>query len=665
MGYVMSVAGNGTSNNGQAATSIKSYAPATGELLGEAPITSAEDVKKAVARARRAQEAWGALPVAERGKRMLRFRDALVDRADEVIDLLVRECGKPRHEALLHEVMVVADLCTHFVKVAPSVLAPRSIPLHLMKHRRSMLHYAPRGVVGVISPWNYPFQLPLRDIVTALIAGNAAVLKPSEVTPLVALKAKEIWDGAGLPEDLFQVVTGFGATGAALIDAGIQFLVFTGGVATGRKVAAACGERLIPCVMELGGKAPLIACADADLERTARAIVFGGFSNCGQICIAVERVYAHREIHDKLLDRVVALTGELRQGDPAKSIVDVGAIIFPQQIEIAEKHIADAVQKGAEIKTGGKRATGPGQFFPPTVLAGCNHTMTVMKEEIFGPVVPFMKVTTEEEAVRLANESHLGLNAYVFSADREHGARIAERVQAGSVLVNDVLSNGGTVEAPFGGIKQSGFGRAMGDDALREMCDVKHISVDRVSTENDPLWFPYTEKSYAWFKKGLRAMFGGGSVLGASAICSYRERSRHPRKKRKKRRKTAKTQEEKRRPSFPSFLRLCVEIRPFEPPVASPGPPISSPPLRVARRVRVLEDHRLQVNLALYHRLPEQVGEQHRRRRREAREALDQHHAHEILGAEDLRRPTVERQVRDEREHPALGPPHQLDPLLG
>ncbi len=515
MGYVSAdrAQGNGTSTNGQSASRIRSYAPATGELIGEAPVTTPEEVKKVVERARRAQRAWGALPVEERASRMLRFRDAIVDRADEIVDLISRECGKPKHEALLHEIMVVADLTTYFAKVAPTVLAPREVPLHMFKHRKSWIHYMPRGVVGVISPWNFPFQLPLRDVVTALIAGNAAVLKPSEVTPLIALKAKEVWDGAGLPEDLFQVVTGYGPTGAALIDSGIQFLVFTGGVATGKRVAAACGERLIPCVMELGGKAPLIACPDADLERTARAVVFGGFSNLGQVCVSVERVYAHRDIYEPLVARVVELTKELRQGDPAKGTVDVGAIIFPQQIDVAEKHIADALSKGAELKCGGKRGDGPGQFFEPTVLTNCNQSMTVMREEIFGPIVPIMSVATEDEAVRLSNDSHLGLNAYVFSADREHGRRLAERVEAGSVLVNDVISNGGCPDVPFGGIKQSGFGRAMGDDSLREMCDSRHISVDRVATSKDPLWFPYSDKSYAWFKRGLRAMFSGGGLL--------------------------------------------------------------------------------------------------------------------------------------------------------
>ena len=514
MGNVVSVAEKGTGTNGHAAARIRSYAPATGELLGEAPNMTADEVRQTVARARRAQEAWAALPVEERANRVLRFRDAIVDRSEEIVDLLARECGKPRHEALLHEVLVVADIATYFAKNAAKILAPRQLSLHLMKHRKSYIHLVPRGVVGVISPWNFPFQLPLRDVVTALIAGNAAVLKPSEVTPLIALKAKEIWDGAGLPEDVFQVVTGYGPTGAALIDAGIQFLVLTGSVATGKKVAAACGERLIPCVMELGGKAPLIACSDADVERTARAITFGGFANCGQVCISVERVYAHRDVHDAILERVVELTRELKQGDPAKDVVDVGAIIFAPQIDIAEKHIADAVGKGAVVRAGGHRLPGKGQFFEPTVLAGCDHSMTVMTDEIFGPIVPFMKVASEEEAVRLANASHLGLNAYVFSADKEHGHRLAERVEAGSVLVNDVLSNGGTVEAPFGGIKQSGFGRAMGDDALREMCDARHISVDRVAMgAKDPVWFPYTETSYGWFKKGLRVMFGGGGLM--------------------------------------------------------------------------------------------------------------------------------------------------------
>lgn len=491
---------------------IRSYAPATGELLGEVAIQSASEVQSAVVRARRAQETWGQLPPKERGKRVLAFRDALVERTDEVVELVVRECGKPKHEALVHEVLVTADQVTFFGKNAGRLLAPREIELHLLKHRKSTLHYVPRGVVGVISPWNFPLQLPMRDVVTAVIAGNAAVLKPSEVTPLIALKLKEIWDSSGLPEDLFQVVTGLGPTGAALIDAGIDFLVFTGGVATGRKVAAACGERLIPCVLELGGKAPLIACSDADIERTASAIVYGGFTNSGQACISVERVYAHREVHDQLLDKVVELTKKLRIGNPETGVVDIGAITYPQQMDVAERHIADAVSKGAVVRAGGKRVVSGGQLFEPTILANCNHEMTVMTQEIFGPIVPFMKVGTEDEALRLANESHLGLNAYVFSKDRKHAERLAQRVQAGSVLVNDVISNGGMPEAPFGGIKQSGFGRALGEDALREMSNVRHVNVERVPLYTAPHAFPYTESSYRWLKRGIQTLFSGSGI---------------------------------------------------------------------------------------------------------------------------------------------------------
>lgn len=492
---------------------IRVHAPATGQLLGEARVTSPDEVRALVARARRAQESWGALPVEERCARILRFRDALIDREEELTDLLSKECGKPRHEALLHEVAIIAQLATYFAKKAPEVLKTREVPLELLKYRRAFVSYEPRGVVGVIAPWNYPLNLPFRDAILALVAGNAVVIKPSEVTPLIALRAKEVWDQAGLPNDLLQIVPGYGPTGAALIDAGIDFCVFTGGVATGKKVAAACGERLIPCVMELGGKAPLVACADADVERTARAAVFGGFTNSGQVCISVERVYAHREIHDQLLARIVELTKELRQGDPAASSVDVGAIIFPKQMEIAEAHIADAVQKGARLETGGRRVEGPGQFFQPTVLSGCDHTMTVMKEEIFGPIVPVMKVASEEEAVRLANDSHLGLNAYVFTRDREHGRRLAARIQAGSVLVNDVVLNGGMAETPFGGIKQSGFGRVMGDDSLKEFCNPKHIGVDRVATAKDPLWFPYTDRTLSIARKAVKAVLGGGGAL--------------------------------------------------------------------------------------------------------------------------------------------------------
>lgn len=488
--------------------------PATGERLGAVPIASADDVANTIARAKKAQAAWGVLPVEERCTRLWRLRDALVARADEIVDVVSRECGKPRAEALGHEVMVAVDQLTYYCKNAPRILAPRELPLHLLKHKKSVLHYHPRGVVGVISPWNFPFVIPMASVFAALVTGSAAVVKPSEVTPLSVQKAKEIFDATGLPEDLFGVVHGHGDVGQALIQGGIQKLIFTGGVETGKRVAAACGAHLVPCVLELGGKAPLIACADCDVERTANAIVFGGFVNAGQACIAVERVYAHEEIHDPLVRRVHELTEELRQGDPSKDTVEIGAVTLPKQIEAVEALVADAVKKGARVITGGKRLPGVGQFFEPTVLAACDPTMTVMKEEIFGPIVPIQKVASEDEAVRLANDSHLGLNAYVFTKDREKGKRLARRIQAGSVVVNDVLINYGAVEAPFGGTKQSGFGHVHGDDALRDMAEVRHVFTGRLpEPASDPTWFPYSSTKYRWQRRLFRAFFGRGGMV--------------------------------------------------------------------------------------------------------------------------------------------------------
>jgi succinate-semialdehyde dehydrogenase/glutarate-semialdehyde dehydrogenase len=264
--------------------------------------------------------------------------------------------------------------------------------------------------------------------------------------------------------------------------------------------------------MELGGKAPLLACDDCDLERTARAIVFGAFANSGQACISVERVYVHESVYDPLVERVRALTGELRQGDPARDYVDVGAIILARQIEVVQRQVDDALRKGARLVSGGHARQGPGTFFEPTVLADCDHTMSVMTEETFGPVVPLMRVRNDDEAVGLANDSRLGLNAYVFTRSRARARRLAERLEAGNVVVNDVLSNYATVDAPFGGIKDSGYGRIRGVIGLREMCHSKHVSFDRVTPPSrDPIWFPYTAKSFHWLERGMRLLYGGGS----------------------------------------------------------------------------------------------------------------------------------------------------------
>jgi succinate-semialdehyde dehydrogenase/glutarate-semialdehyde dehydrogenase len=334
-------------------------------------------------------------------------------------------------------------------------------------------------------------------------------LKPSEVTPLIALKARELYLAADLPPDLFHVVTGRGPTGAALIDGGIDYCVFTGSVATGKKVAAACGERLIGCTLELGGKAPAIVCADADLDRTAQAITWGGFANSGQVCASVERVYAVSSIHDELVSKIVAHARELRQGDASgPQDVDVGAMAWDRQVDNVEKLVDAAVAAGAKVETGGHRKPGPGLFFEPTVLSSCRQDMDVMRKEIFGPVIPIMKVDSEDEAVKLANDSHLGLLAYVFTRDRERGRRIAERIEAGTVMVNDVLNTYACPETPWGGVKQSGIGRTHSVIGLRDMCEIRHVNHDRVALGREVWWYPYKEGTFKALLRGARLLFG-------------------------------------------------------------------------------------------------------------------------------------------------------------
>jgi len=489
---------------------IISRNPATGEALGEVPVMDLTAVDEAVARARSAQRYWADVDIERRCEMVLTFRDALVEDTDAFCEAISLENGKPRVEALVHDVLSVADLCTFFAKRGPEFLAPRRISLHLLKHRASYIHYVPRGVVGVIGPWNFPFALPFGPTIMSLIAGNAVVIKPSEWSPLIALRAKALFDRVGLPPDLVQIVTGYGETGAALIEARVDHMVFIGSVRTGRRVAAACGERLIPCTLELGGKAPAIVCADADLERTARALVWGAFANAGQVCASVERVFAASPIHDALVARVTELANALRQGDPQRFDTDVGATCFPRQLEVAEALIEDAVAKGAKVVTGGKRGEGPGQFFPPTVLADVQTDMRILHEESFSPLMPIMRVRDEEEAIALANETRYGLLAYVFTRDRAKGRRIAERVEAGTVMVNDVLSTYGAPETPWSGVKDSGIGRIHSDDGLRDLCQARHVNYDLIGPLKRELWwYPYDERIYTWGKKALRFLFGG------------------------------------------------------------------------------------------------------------------------------------------------------------
>jgi len=492
---------------------IRNTEPATGRPLPPLRIHGPEEVREIVARARAAQKRWAALSWKEREEKLLAFRSLLVDRTEEVVALLMQESGKPRFEALTHEVFPVADLTHFFARRARKILRDESIGLHLFGPlKRSTIHYVPRGVVGVISPWNYPFSIPVGDVVMALAAGNAVVVKPSEWTPRILLKAQELFWEAGLDPDLFAVVLGGGETGAALVDAGIDMMIFTGSVATGRKVGAACGERLIPFVAELGGKDPAIVLPDAKVEDVARQVVWGAFANAGQICASVERVLVHESIYEPFVRRVVELTRSLRQGDPAAAgtdHVDLGAMVVPGQVEIVQAHVADAVAKGARVLTGG-RAWGENgaRFFEPTVLVDVTPEMRIWREETFGPCLPIRPFRNEADAIADANDSPFGLSAYVFSTDIERAERIARQLEAGTVMINDVLYTHALPETPWGGMKQSGVGRVHGLQGLKDLCEIRHVNQPRISML--PLWmYPYREKTFGLFATAMRKLFKG------------------------------------------------------------------------------------------------------------------------------------------------------------
>jgi acyl-CoA reductase-like NAD-dependent aldehyde dehydrogenase len=368
------------------------------------------------------------------------------------------------------------------------------------------VHFRPLGVVGVITPWNGPFILSLNPTVQALLAGNAVVLKPSEVTPFSPRILVELLREAGVPEGVVTCLDGDGETGAALVNGGVDKISFTGSVRTGKRIAEACAKQLIPCTLELGGKDAMIVCEDADLERAASGAVFNSMFNTGQVCIGVERIYVVEKVADKFCSLVKEKVKALRHGQGENS--DVGSVFWDKQIAIIQRHIDDAKSKGATIEVGGDVDTAQGDlFFKPTLVTNVTHDMALMKEETFGPVAAIMRVKDEEEAIRLANDSDYGLSASVWTKDKEKGVRIAKRIQAGSVIINDASMMYGVLEASFGGIKDSGLGQVNGPNALRSYTHELPILIDRWGLPKEEVWYPYTEKTAKTLQKTLTYMF--------------------------------------------------------------------------------------------------------------------------------------------------------------
>ncbi|OBJ73610.1 aldehyde dehydrogenase family protein [Mycobacterium sp. 1274756.6] len=469
--------------------------PIDGTVVGEVPDHTGAAVAAMAERLRDSQPEWEAIGPANRRKWLRRFQDWVLDNADHLADVIQAESGKTRAEACT-EPIVAADVLHYWAANAKRFLAddrPRQPgPLGLTK--KLITAYRPYPLVAVISPWNFPLLLPALDVVPALAAGAVVLLKPSELTPFAAVAFVDGWAEIGAPPVL-ALATGAGATGAAVL-AQADFVQFTGSTATGRKIAVACAERLIPHSLELGGKDPAIVLADADVDRAANGIAWGGMANSGQVCISVERVYVEAPVYDEFVAKLTAAVATLRQGrDGGRCDHDVGPLASTAQCAIVQRHVEEAVAAGAVVATGG-RPTGVGTFFQPTVLVDVTQAMTCMTEETFGPTLPVLKVADEEEAIRLANDSCYGLSATVWTADKRRGERVARRLQAGGVNVNDVWSNAFAHALPMAGWKQSGIGaRSGGAAGIRKYCRPQAITVPRTPTgSREPLWFPSTPR---------------------------------------------------------------------------------------------------------------------------------------------------------------------------
>lgn len=487
---------------------LSSYNPATGDLLGSVPIFSAAEVDAVVARARVAAETWSTRSFAARNEELDAFRHAIAAAADSIADILTRENGKPEVEALTEVMMSLGHLKSATAR-AESAMATRKVGSGLLANFRATVTYQPLGVIGVIGPWNYPLNTPMGSIAYALAAGNAVVWKPSELTPLVALEIEKIAKRVFALPDLLQVVTGAGATGAALAKAAVDKISFTGSAATGKRVMLAAAERLTPVLLELGGKDPMIVSDDADLEKAAEAAVYGGLTNSGQACISVERIYVVDSVHDKFVAEVVKQVRDLKVGGDDG---DLGAMTSEAQVVIVRDHLEDAIAKGAKVLTGGPAAIS-GSFIQPTVLTNVTHQMKVMTEETFGPVIPIQKVKSVDEAVRLANDSRYGLGSTVFAG--KSARDIASKLRAGMTSINSVMAFAGIYNLPFGGVGDSGFGRIHGDEGIREFTRVKSTAEQSFSLPMNMMSFRQPKDLPKKLRGMIKQLYGDGVVSKA------------------------------------------------------------------------------------------------------------------------------------------------------
>ncbi len=471
---------------------LEVYNPATSELIANVPIDSPDSVAETVARVRANQAEWEAIGIEGRYRWLAQLRDWLLDNSERVLDTMLRETGKVRPDAA-NEPVYLADLINFYGTKAEQFIGEEAVRPHtpLLAAKKLRVQYRPHPVVGIISPWNFPLILALGDAIPAMQAGAAVVIKPSEFTPLGLAEVVKAWKEEIGGPDVLDCVQGIGETGGALVDA-VDFVQFTGSDRTGRKVMARAAKTLTPVSLELGGKDPMIVLADADIDRAANAAAWGGMMNAGQICMSVERIYVEEPAYDEFVAKLTGEVGRLRQGPDAKGHgMEVGAMTSPNQIGIVEDQVEDALTSGARALTGGKRAASAGDYFEPTVLVDVDHSMKVMRDETFGPVVGVMKVRDAEEALRLANDSRYGLSGSVFG-EKDRAERVARRVECGAVNVNDVLVNYLATDVPMGGWKESGIGYRHGEPGIKKYCRTESVVITRFGGKREPTWYPYT-----------------------------------------------------------------------------------------------------------------------------------------------------------------------------
>ena len=503
-----------TTETRPAASTLESFNPATGELVGSVATITPEQVQAVVDDVGRIQPAWAELSLADRARYMRRAADALLDDIDEIAELLVNEQGKPRVEAYTMELLPTVDALHWCAKAGPKILADEKVRMSqaFLMSKKSRFTYEPIGVVGVIAPWNYPWSIPFGEVAIALMAGNGVVLKPASLTPLLGEAIRRVFEKGGLPEGLIRVVHGGGAVGDALAKSSVGKVFFTGSVEVGRKVGEVCATRLKGSVLELGGKDPMVVCADADIDNAISGAVWGGFANAGQTCSGIERVYVDRAVADRFVAGVAAETERLRLGDPIQWNTEIGPMTSEDQYEIVVELIEDAVAAGATKLCGGPTQVPglSGKFVAPTVLTGVTQDMRIMKEEVFGPVLPIVTVESEQEAIELANDSEFGLGASVWTKDRQKGERMARRIESGMVWVNDHSFSHGACQCAWGGVKNSGVGRSHSKFGFYECVNIKHNSWEPGLTR-DFWWHPYDATLGEAVKASAKLLYGKGA----------------------------------------------------------------------------------------------------------------------------------------------------------